>query len=288
MPDSGDSPRYQLFMLVLCIFALALMVLDGVFRLDPEVERIVHHADNIICVFFLFDFALSLYRAPRKWKYFLTWGWLDLLSSVPALDAARWARLARIARLARVFRAMRASRSVAQLLFRNRGQSAAFAAALLALFLIIGSSVAILHFETASKEPNIRTGDDAIWWAFTTITTVGYGDRFPTSTEGRIIAAILMTAGVGLFGAFSAALAAWFLTPEEEEVDAELVALRAEVAALRELLEERLPKGPARRCRSPPRICAMLPTGRWRSRGVAASRGLVQHRVRHAGPETSR
>lgn len=60
--------------------------------------------------------------------------------------------------------------------------------------------------ETA-PESNIKTAEDAIWWAFVTITTVGYGDRFPVTTEGRIIAALLMTAGVGLFGTFTGFIA---------------------------------------------------------------------------------
>ncbi|HEX2836106.1 MAG TPA: potassium channel family protein [Thermoanaerobaculia bacterium] len=89
-------------------------------------------------------------------------------------------------------------------------------------------------------ESNIRTADDAVWWAFATITTVGYGDRYPVSTEGRFVAAMLMTAGVGLFGAFSAALAAWFLAPEEEAIEVELHAMRETIAEIRTLLDERL------------------------------------------------
>ena len=72
--------------------------------------------------------------------------------------------------------------------------------------------------------------------AFATITTVGYGDRFPTTTEGRFVAAILMCAGVGLFGTFSGFLAAWFLAPEREE-ESEIAALRQEITSLRQLLE---------------------------------------------------
>jgi voltage-gated potassium channel len=200
---------------------------------------VLEHADDFICVVFLIDFGLSLYRAPNRWRYLATWGWLDLLSSVPAFDAARWGRLARIARLSRVLRALRASRLLSKMLFRERGQSAALAAALLALFLVVGSSAAILRFEDLAGS-NIKTADDAVWWAFTTITTVGYGDRYPVTGEGRFIAAILMTAGVGLFGAFSAALAAWFLAPEDEATDAEIAALRAEIAALRQIIEERM------------------------------------------------
>lgn len=234
------SPRYQLFMLILCVFAIAIIALEGIVHLDPRMTKVFDYADDFVCLFFLADFFVSFARAPRKWKYFLTWGWLDLMSSVPALDVARWGRIARIARIARVLRVLRASRIMTNLLWRKRGQSMALAAALVALFLIVGSSVAILHFETF-EESNIKTAEDAVWWAFATITTVGYGDRYPVSAEGRVIAALLMTAGVGLFGAFSAALAAWFLAPEDEATDDEIAALTAEVAELRRVIEERLP-----------------------------------------------
>ena len=76
--------------------------------------------------------------------------------------------------------------------------------------MIIFSSIAILQVETAPTS-NIKTAEDAIWWAYTTITTVGYGDRFPVTTEGRFIATLLMTVGVGLFGTFTAYLASWFI-----------------------------------------------------------------------------
>ncbi|HYR27628.1 MAG TPA: potassium channel family protein, partial [Thermoanaerobaculia bacterium] len=85
-----------------------------------------------------------------------------------------------------------------------------------------------------------RPADDAVWWAFATLTTVGYGDKYPLSGEGRFIAALLMTAGVGLFSAFSATLAAWFLAPEDEATDAEIAGLREEVAKLRRAVEERM------------------------------------------------
>ncbi|MEA2489411.1 MAG: voltage-gated potassium channel [Acidobacteriota bacterium] len=240
-PEPAFSPAYQIFMLILCVFALAMTVLETAFALDPEVGRILEYADTFVCVVFLFDFVLSFARVPRKGRYLMTWGWLDLLSSVPQLDFARWGRIARVARLFRVLRALRASRLLTKMLMRKRRQSVALAAAILALFLVVGSSAAILRFEDLPQS-NIKTADDAIWWAFATITTIGYGDRFPASTEGRFIAALLMTAGVGLFGAFSAALAAWFLAPEDEATDAEIAELRAEIVALRNAIEERLPR----------------------------------------------
>jgi len=238
-----DSPPYQLFMLGLCLFALVILVLQTAFRLDPEVVAILEWADSVVCVVFLGDFVRSVVKAPNRREYLLRWGWLDLLSSIPTLDVARWGRVGRILRLVRVLRALRAARVLGKLLLRHRGQSVALAAALLALFLVVGSSAVVLYFEDPGKS-NIKTGGDAVWWAFTTITTVGYGDHYPLTSEGRLIAAVLMTAGVGLFSAFSAALAAWFLAPEDEATDQELAALRAEIATLRELLEQRLPENP--------------------------------------------
>jgi voltage-gated potassium channel len=235
------TPRlalYPLFMLALCVIALATIVVQHAFRLDPEIEIVLDYADFLICIGFLLDFLVTLWRAPRRWHYLVTWGWLDLLSAIPTLDIARWGRLARIARIARILRGLRAMRLLTGTILQKRSQSTFLAAALLALILIIGSSTAILHFESGA-DANIHTADDAIWWAFTTITTVGYGDRYPVTTEGRVVAAMLMTAGVGLFGVFSAALAAWLLVPEDQATDAELVMLRDEIAALRKAIESK-------------------------------------------------
>ncbi len=95
----------------------------------------------------------------------------------------------------------------------------------------------ILHFESG-PESNIRTPDDALWWAFATITTVGYGDRFPVTGEGRVVATILMAAGVGLFGTFSGFLAAWFLgSGKGDSAGAELAEIRQELTALRATIQ---------------------------------------------------
>jgi voltage-gated potassium channel len=235
------APVYQLFMLGLCVLALAAIVVQHAFRLDPEVEIVLDHADFLICIGFAIDFLVTFWRAPNRWRYLATWGWLDLLSSIPTLQIARWGRLARVARILRVLRGLRATRLLTGVILRKRSQSTFAAAGLLALLFLIAGSTAILHFETL-PESNIHTADDAIWWAISTITTVGYGDRYPVTTEGRVVAALLMMAGVGLFGTLSATLAAWFLRPKDEATNAELAELRAEIAALREAVERLAPK----------------------------------------------
>src|SRR5688572_33293632 len=97
-----DRPVYQLFMIALSVLALATIAVQNAFRLDPQVELLLEYFDNALCVAFLADFVLTMWRTPNRGRYFMTWGWLDLLSSIPTLDLARWGRLARIARLARL------------------------------------------------------------------------------------------------------------------------------------------------------------------------------------------
>lgn len=244
MSTEASAPRpiplYQLFMLALSILALAGIVVQHAFRQDPEIEAVLDAADFVICAAFFIDFFVSLWTAPHRLRYLVTWGWLDLISSIPMIDAARWGRLARIARITRLLRSIRAARVLSAAILSKRRQSTLLIAMLLALVLITASSTAILHFEVAENS-NIRTADNAIWWAFATITTVGYGEYYPVTPEGRVVAAILMTAGVGLFGAFSAAIAAWFLVPESDATDAELARMREELQKLREAIERLTP-----------------------------------------------
>jgi voltage-gated potassium channel len=121
---------------------------------------------------------------------------------------------------------------------KRRAENSMLAASLVAMMLITFCSIAILQFETG-PEANILSADDAVWWAFTTITTVGYGDRYPTTGEGRIVAVLLMSAGVGLFGVFSGFLASRFIGDGEEKDNAELIEIRSELQRIRELLEQR-------------------------------------------------
>jgi voltage-gated potassium channel len=72
-------------------------------------------------------------------------------------------------------------------------------------------SIAILDAEQHAGEANITGYGDALWWSATTVTTVGYGDRYPVTTEGRLIAVGLMLVGIALVGAITASVAAWMV-----------------------------------------------------------------------------
>jgi voltage-gated potassium channel len=238
MNEKAPFQVYQLFMLALCILALGLIGAQAAAALAPETRQILDVADLGLCALFFGDFLLSLWRAESRWRYLYTWGWIDLVSSIPAVSGLRWGRAARVVRILRALRGVRATRVLARAILTHRAQSVFLAVMLVSLLLLVFSSIMILQFENV-PEANIKNGSDAIWWAFVTITTVGYGDRFPVTPEGRVVAALLMTAGVGLFGTFSGFVASWFIAPKAVAESTELAALRNEIALLRAALESR-------------------------------------------------
>lgn len=239
-PSSTLAP-YELFMLALCVYALGAMAFEVLVPVDEGTGRILQWADNAICGFFLLDFVLNVRRAENRWRYLATWGWVDRASSIPMVDALRWGRAARVFRIFRVLRGARATKLIATFILDRRAEGTFLAAALVTLLLLVSASIAVLQFETAS-EANIKGPGDAVWWAFVTLTTVGYGDRYPVTTEGRIVGALLMTAGVGLFGILSGFVAAWFLSPSRRKQETGLEDIRNEIAELRRSLKEREPK----------------------------------------------
>lgn len=205
----------NLIVLVLSVYVLLALVIDTIFTVPPEIGSILSLIDNGICIFFLLEFSIRFYKAESKLK-FMKWGWIDLISSIPNVDFLRAGRTLRLIRLLRILRAFRSTKHLVDHVFRNKAQGAFTTVCILAIVLIIFSSISILQLETDSNS-NIKTAEDALWWSYVTITTVGYGDKFPVTTGGRIVGVLLMTAGVGLFGTFTAYISSWFLKEKKED-----------------------------------------------------------------------
>jgi voltage-gated potassium channel len=183
--------------------------------------------------------ALFVLAGPSR---ALRLAWLDLalvLVTAPfvplPLDAARLLRLARVFRLGvAVSLAMRRARAVLQ-------HRQFHFVALLAVVAVVLGGLAIYTVE-GGPTGRIQSVGDGIWWAIVTATTVGYGDISPATTEGRIIAVVLMLLGIGVIGAFTATVASFFVAQEEGSELAEIAARLARVEAkLDALLENRHP-----------------------------------------------
>jgi len=243
-PRSGRSTSgaYQVFMLMLCVFALAVIGYDAIGRPDKHTREILLFADTVLCLAFLIDFLVSFFKAPNRWRYFYTWGWVDLASSIPSgvltFRLLRLGRVARIVRVLRVLRGVRATRTVTSFILTKRAQSTFLAAALLSILFVFLGSIAILQIEKVPGA-NISTPTDALWWAFETVTSVDYGDRYPVTTEGRVVAGLLVVVGAALFGTLAGSAAMWFLAPSQEQEKKEFSELRDEIAELKDLLKAR-------------------------------------------------
>jgi voltage-gated potassium channel len=199
----------NLIILILTIYVLLALLIDTFFSLPNELSKLLGIIDNLICVIFIFDFFVRLFKAKNKLS-FLKWGWIDLISSIPTIAVLRYGRFVRLIRLVRLLRALRSTNQILTHVFKNRAQGTFTSVAIFAILIVVFSSIGILIVEN-DVNSNIKTAEDAIWWAYVTVTTVGYGDKYPITTEGRFIAIILMTTGVGLFGTFSGFIASWFV-----------------------------------------------------------------------------
>ncbi len=253
---------YNIFILVLTIFSLAIMVLLLLPVSDAERDLLTLY-DNAVCIIFLIDFGINIAGAKPKRAYFIGQrGWLDLLGSIPSFGLLGLSqitalfRLARLSRLARITRLLRgqAGKDLVLDVLKNRGQYATFITILLAGIVLSVASILVLQVESQAPNGNIKTGGEAVWWGLVTITTVGYGDFYPVTMFGRLTGVFVMFAGIGIIGALASILASLLVSPAPPEEPApeavqgtapaagaaanvsiaeELSALRAEIAGQR-------------------------------------------------------
>lgn len=229
------SINYEMFILALSILSLVNLVLD-LFIQESALIQITILADKVLSLIFLADFLYRLSSAPSKKGYFIQeLGWLDLLGSLP-FPRIRILRLARIIRAVRLMRKYGLKHMLHQF-SRDRAGSALYSVALLVFLMLEFGSMAMLRAELASPAANITTSEAAVWWSFVTMSTVGYGDFYPVTTMGRLVAVLFIIIGVGLFGVVTGFLANAFLGEEqapEAEAAPEVAQLLLEIKRLQD------------------------------------------------------
>jgi|ERR1043166_1640558 voltage-gated potassium channel len=237
LPDSQQGREvtaFQILILVLSLYVVAAIFIDTVIDLPTEVSKVLGIVDTVICGIFLADVSIRFYRAENKltfWK----WGWIDLVASIPNFSLLRFGRVVRVLRVIRLLRAVRSTHAILMIVLENRIKNLFFSIFLITFLLVTASSVAILICE---KDPdsNIKTAGDAVWWSVATVTTVGYGDKYPVTWEGRTVAILLMFSGVGLFGTFSGLLATYFLGLRSQ-TECQIADLSKQIALMNERLD---------------------------------------------------
>jgi len=214
---------------------LALAVAFAVAYAVPIVDSSASRHLTVVCTVvewtvwgaFAGDYLVRLSLTRRR-REFVRAHWLDLCAVVlPLLQPLRLLRL--VSTLLLVGRRARMASQI---------RLTTYVGGTVVGLLMFGS-LAVLSVERESPNGNIRTLGDAVWWSFTTMTTVGYGDHAPTTGLGRILAVGLMLSGIALLGVVTANIAAWFISRfekddvEERRQTAAIEALTEEVRALR-------------------------------------------------------
>ncbi len=202
--------NYELFVLALVVLSLVNWVLILLVRPPLDQTQVVWIMNAGLSVFLLLDFAVRLWQ--HRWRFLIhRSGWMLLLGSLP-LPFAGVMRLIWVWLTARLLR-RNDYRQMKNVVVRRRAQSTLLSAVLAAIIMLEIGALLMLNAESASPQANIKTGIDALWWNIVTLSTVGYGDKYPVTTAGRALGVIVIVVGVALFSALTSFLAQWFLRP---------------------------------------------------------------------------
>ena len=210
-------------MLLLAIGSLPLLLLEVVAdRLSDSDQSFLTLVNVILFIAFAVDYVVGLAITNSRKNYVRT-QWVNLLivitqflALLPALGFLGVFRGARALRvfgvLSRVFAISTASKNLGRKYFKEKAASLAFGVAGLKL---VTSAVAFTIAEDVGKGRRVGSFFDALWWSASTITTVGYGDIYPTTVAGRIIAIFTMIVGVSTFAVVTARIAQFLLATEK-------------------------------------------------------------------------
>jgi len=213
-----QRPLMALAVVFAVAFAVPIVAPDARPALTSACTRVEWAVWGAFAVDYLVRLSLSRNRAQ-----FVRTHWLDLCAV--ALPLFRQLQLLRL--VSTLLLVGRRARMASQIRLTT------YVAGSVVALLMFGS-LAVLSVERESPNGNIKTLGDAVWWSFTTMTTVGYGDHAPTTGLGRVLAVGLMLSGIALLGVVTANIAAWFISRFEMD-DAEE---RKQTAAIQELTEE--------------------------------------------------
>ncbi|MEM1030865.1 MAG: ion transporter [Myxococcota bacterium] len=199
---------WDLVVIVLTVTSLGALAVEAVFTLPPQLSTLLRWGDHAVCAVFAAEFFYRLWLAPRR-RAFLRRNWIDLLGAVPAVEQLRSARIVRLVRLLRVTRVFSVWRRLARRYDVPMPTGALTNLGLTTVVVWLLSAFLFFRFESPSQ-PEL-TPPDALWWSMTTLSTVGYGDLYPVTAEGRAVAVLTMVLGIGLLGGVAATTAATFI-----------------------------------------------------------------------------
>jgi voltage-gated potassium channel len=223
-------------MTILALLWLPVLVIPFVVTSRPALTSACEAIDFFVWACFVVEYLVRLWLTPSR-KTFVTHHVLDMaIILLPILRPLRAAELLRLLNLGRVGVVLANALQRAKALLTHRGLHYVLLAVALVVFACSGL---VLYFERTAPGSNIHNIGDALWWAIVTVTTVGYGDRYPVTAAGRGVAVVLMLVGIGLIGVLTATVASYFVQQQADEDKATLVERLNRIEALLAKLTEK-------------------------------------------------
>lgn len=202
--DTLPGRTFDLVMQSLILFSIITFTIETLPDLEADTRKFLHATEVVIVILFTIEYLLRLYVADRKLGYVLSfYGVIDLLAILPFylasgidLRSLRVFRMFRLFRLLKLLRFGRAMRRFARAFIIAKEEIILFS--VVTLMLLYLSAVGIYYFEHIAQPEAFKSVIHSLWWAVTTLTTVGYGDVYPITAGGKIFTFIILMIGLGI------------------------------------------------------------------------------------------
>lgn len=230
--ENFEQSKLQTLLLILSIYVVIELYVSTLVTYSPELKQVLDYIDFGICMLFLYDFFTGIYKAENKWDYFKG-HWIDLISSIPTVEALRAGRIVRIIRILRVVRS-------AKFVFTFFSRQNSFST--LRNLMFIGAGIIFLFtlsFYQLEKHanPHISSIGDSLWWTTITTITVGFlQDIPPVTVEGKFLSVALILLGMVMFSTLTGAITDFFI--EDEDIQENITQLKAKVDSLETKIDQ--------------------------------------------------
>ena len=226
--DSRGGRLFNIGVLLAIVVSLLILFLESMPQLNPTVKLVLNGLEGLLTVVFTVEYCLRLYCAESRRQYALSlWGIIDLMAVLPPyltyfIPGARYMLILRSARFLRIFRILRLFTFIneGQLLLRAVGKSLHKIAVYFLFVLVLTCILGTLMFIIESGQPGSGFTDigTSIYWAITTLSTVGYGDITPITFLGRLLSGFIMLLGYTIIAIPTGIVSASFIDETREPV----------------------------------------------------------------------
>jgi voltage-gated potassium channel len=217
---------------IAAVIWLPFLIIPLFVRLKGGVAATFDGVDYTIWALFVIEYLLKMWLVPARWGFVKTHK-LDL--AMVALPMLRPLRVLRLLRLVRAGTVLSGGLKRARAMLTHHNLHFVLLSVAVIIFAAAGLEVA---FELHARGSNIHGFADALWWAVVTVTTVGYGDKFPVTAAGRGVAVVLMLVGIGLIGVLTATVASFFVQQTADEQTTDLQDLQQRLGRIEQILED--------------------------------------------------